>query len=70
MNIINRSLTTGVFPDSIKKAVVVTPDITKCSNKIKYFFNSADGSTFSTCVPGDNVMDTAELINNELKCIN
>ena len=43
-------------------------DITKCSNKFKYILH-ADDSTFSTCVPGDNVVDSAELINSELKCL-
>ena len=28
------------------------------------------GSTLSTCVPGDNVMDSTELINSELICLN
>ena len=28
-----------------------------------------DDSTLSTCVPGDNVLDSAELINSELKCL-
>ena len=28
-----------------------------------------DYSTLLTCVPGDNVMDSAELINSELKCL-
>ena len=27
-----------------------------------------DDSTLSTCGPGENVMDSAELINSELKC--
>ena len=27
-----------------------------------------DDSTLSTCVPGDNVMDSVELTNSELKC--
>ena len=43
-------------------------DITKCSNKFKYILY-ADDSTLSTCVPGDNVLDSAELINSELKCL-
>ena len=30
----------------------------------------AGDSTLSACIPGDNVVDTAELINNELKCLN
>ena len=41
--------------------------ITKCSNQFKYILY-ADDSTLSSCVPGDNVMDSAELINSELKC--
>ena len=39
-------------------------DITKCSNQFKYILY-ADDSTLSTCVPGDNVMDFAELINTQ-----
>ena len=42
--------------------------ITKCSNQFIYILY-ADDSTFSTCVPGDNVMDSAKLINSELKCL-
>ena len=42
--------------------------ITKCSNQFKYI-RYADDSTLSTCVPCDNVMDSAELINSELKCL-
>ena len=41
-------------------------DITECSNQFKYILY-ADDSTLSTCIPGDNVMDSAELINSELK---
>ena len=41
-------------------------DITKCSNEFKYNLYS-DDSILSTCVPGKNVMDSAELINSELK---
>ena len=40
----------------------------KCSNQFKYILY-ADDSTLSTCVPGDNVIDTAKLINSELKCL-
>ena len=43
-------------------------DITKCSNQFKYILY-ADDSTLSTCVPCANVMDSAELINSELKCL-
>ena len=43
-------------------------DTTKCSNQFKYILY-ADDCTLSTCVPGDNVMDSAELINSELKCL-
>ena len=43
-------------------------DITKCSNQFKYILQ-ADDSTLSTCVQGDNVMDSAELINSEVKCL-
>ena len=43
-------------------------NITKCSNQFKYIFY-ADDSTLSTYVPGDNVLDSAELINSELKCL-
>ena len=31
---------------------------------------NADDSTLSMCIPGDNAMDSEELINNELKCLN
>ena len=31
---------------------------------------TADNSTHSTYIPGDNVIDSAELINNKLKCLN
>ena len=41
-------------------------DITKLSNQFKYILIGED-STLSTCVPGDNVVDSAELINSELK---
>ena len=30
----------------------------------------ADDSTLSTCIPVDNAMDSAELINNEQNCLN
>ena len=43
-------------------------NITKCSNQFKYILY-ADDSTLSTCVPCDNVVDSAELINSELKCL-
>ena len=43
-------------------------DITKCSNQFKYILY-ADDSTLSTWVPGYNVMDSDELINSELKCL-
>ena len=36
---------------------------------INKYILRADDSTLSTCVPGDNVMDSAELINSELKCL-
>ena len=49
--------------------VMLINDITKCSNKFKYILY-ADDSTLSTCVPGDNVVHSAELINNELICLN
>ena len=42
--------------------------ITKCFNQFKCILYT-DDSTLSTCVPGDNVMDSAELINSELKCL-
>ena len=42
--------------------------ITTYSNQFKYIFY-VDDSTLSTCVPGDNVIDSAELINNELKLL-
>ena len=43
--------------------LILINDITKCSNQFKYIL------TLSTCVPGDNVMDSAELINSELKSL-
>ena len=43
-------------------------DIRECSNQFKNILFAND-STLSTCVPGDNVMDSAELINSELKCL-
>ena len=43
-------------------------DITKCDNQFKYILH-ADDSTLSTCIPGDYVMDSVELINSELKCL-
>ena len=43
-------------------------DIRKCSNQFKYILY-ADDSALSTCVPGDNVLDSAVLINSELKCL-
>ena len=48
--------------------LILINDITKCSNQFKYILYEDDG-TLSTCVPGDNVMDSAELINSELKCL-
>ena len=47
--------------------IILINDITKCSNQFKYILY-ADDITLSTCVSGDNVMDSAELINSELKC--
>ena len=44
-------------------------DITKCTYLFKYIIYK-DDSTLSTSVPGDNVRDSTELINNELKCLN
>ena len=38
-------------------------DITKCKNQFK------DNSALLTCIPCDNDMDFAELINNELICL-
>ena len=49
--------------------LIIINDITKCTNQFKYILY-ADESTPSTCIPGDNVMDSAELINSELKCLN
>ena len=43
-------------------------EITKCSNQFKYILY-ADDSTLSTCVPRENIMDSAKLINSELKCL-
>ena len=39
------------------------------NTKIHKHLQRDAGSTLSTCVPCDNVMDTAELINSELKCL-
>ena len=44
-------------------------NITKCSNLFKYIIY-ADDSTLSTCIPGYNLVDFPEQINNELKCLN
>ena len=49
--------------------IIFINDITKCSNQFKYIIYS-DESTLSTYVPGDNVMDSVELINTEQKCLN
>ena len=43
-------------------------DITKCSNQFKNILY-ADDSTLTTYLRGDNVLDYAELINGELKCL-
>ena len=48
--------------------LIFVKDITICSNHFKYILY-ADDSTLQTCVPGDNVMGSAELINSELKCL-
>ena len=48
--------------------VLILLNITKCSNQFKYILY-ADDSTRSTCMPGDNIMDSAELINSEQKCL-
>ena len=40
--------------------------VTKCSNQ---FILYSDDSTLVTCIPGDIVTDSSELINNELKCL-
>ena len=44
-------------------------DFRKWLNQFKYNLYR-DDSTLSTCVPRENVMDSAELINSELKCLN
>ena len=49
--------------------LIFTNDITRCLGQFKYILY-ADDSTLSTSVPGDSVMDSAELINSELKCLN
>ena len=43
-------------------------DISQCTNQFKYILH-ADDSTLSTCVPDDNVVNSVELINSELKCL-
>ena len=43
------------------------------SQNVRIYINTfyiADDITLLTCVPGDNVTDSAELINNELTCLN
>ena len=52
----------------VNDVLIFINDITKCSNQFKYILYE-DDSTLSTCVSGDNVMDFAELINSELKCL-
>ena len=47
-----------LFVINLKKNI---NNIIKCSNQFIYSFY-ADDSTLSTCVPGDNVMDSAGLI--------
>ena len=44
-------------------------EFTKCMNQFTYILY-ADYSPLSTCIPGDNVTDSAELINNELNYLN
>ena len=44
-------------------------DIKKCTNWFKCILY-ADDSILSTCIPGDNVMDSAKLFNNEVNCLN
>ena len=66
-----RVIECGVPQGSILGALlflIFINDIPKCSNQFKYILY-ADDSTLSTCVPSDNVMDSAELINSELKCL-
>ena len=61
----NRVIQYGVPQGSILGSLlflIFINDITKCSNQFKYILY-ADDSTLSTCVAGDNVMDSAELIN-------
>ena len=43
--------------------------ISKYTNQFKHILY-ADDSTLAICITGDNVMDSAELINSELKCFN
>ena len=51
------------------RLILIFINIRKCSNQFKYIIYT-DDSTLWTCTPGDNVVDSAELINNELKCLN
>ena len=44
-------------------------EITECTNQFKYI-RYAEDSTLSNCIKGENVMDHAELIDNELSCLN
>ena len=43
--------------------------LSRCSSQFKYI-DCADDSTLSICIPGNNVMDSAQLINSELKWLN
>ena len=66
-----RVIQCGVLQGSILGPLlflILINDITKCSNQFKCILY-ADNSTLSTYVPGDNVLDSAELINRELKCL-
>ena len=46
--------------------LILINDTTRCSSHVKYILYT-DDSTLLTCIPGDNVMDSAELIHSELK---